>query len=461
MPIFPRRNADTSRPRPRRALRFSNADIDALEVRTLLSSAAVIGWSMVPQIADDPAHGNQPDLPNTAAYVNPPDGYGVRLDASQSIGIQPTSTFAWTVTDSQGHSTPLTGEDPTISLPQGSYTVQLSASGLIGTIAPLDATTIVEVKDVLIVSIGDSYASGEGDPVVPSPIDPQWAYSPDPAMNAENADAHRSTVAGPAQFALQLQQANPHEAVTFVSVADSGATVPAGVLGPMASIGDPSRQLPAQMTELRQIIGTRHIDVLTVSVGADDIGFSTLARDLISNTYTGSPSRPRILAYFRTRLRELPQHYAALAQAIQSFDPGQVLVTDYPDLTRNRRGRVAPFIGPAGLPLVSRRDALLTSQKIIPALDAAIASASRTYGWTPVPGITTDFLTHGYPSTTSWIRTLGESLLMQGDDDGTFHPNAAGHQDIARRLMGAYLGTTEQGNGQSRPASLVLRSKKS
>ncbi len=224
MTLSPRSHRVPSR--PRRRVRRVHAAVEVLEDRSLLSSAAVIQWSMVPQIAPDPLHGDEPDLPNTYAYVNPPDGYGVRLDASHSVGIQPSSTFSWTVSNASGFSTTVTGEDPTVNLQQGSYTVQLTATGLLGTSGPLVATTPIQVKDILIVSIGDSYASGEGNPVVPSVFDPEWAYSPDPTMNTENADAHRSTIAGPAQFALQLQEENPQEAVTFVSVADSARRSP-------------------------------------------------------------------------------------------------------------------------------------------------------------------------------------------------------------------------------------------
>jgi hypothetical protein len=438
--FFSRSNPVRRRCRPRRTFPLANAAVEVLEVRSLLSAAAVIQWSMTPQIAPDPSHGNEPDLPNTPAYVNPPGGYGVVLDASHSVGIQPTTNFAWTVTGSAGQATYASGEQGTISLAQGPYTVQLTATGLRGKKRPQFALVNIQVKDVLIVSIGDSYASGEGNPVVPSLTDPQWAYSPDPAMNAENANAHRSTIAGPAQFALKLQAANPHEAVTFVSVANSGASIPVGVLGPMPSIGDPNDQLQGEIPELEQIIGTRQIDVLNVTLGADDVGFSTIAEDLVENTLIDSPSLPSILSQFNDSLAALPQHFADLAQAIQSLNPGQVLVTGYPDITRDQDGNVAAIVGPDHVTLINQADAEVASQKIIPALNAAIAAAANTYDWTLVRGINADFLKHGYPSTTPWVVTLDQSVDREGNQDGIFHPNAAGQNDIAVHLLDTYLG---------------------
>jgi len=393
---------------------------------------------MVPQIARDPLHGNQPDLPNTFSYVNPPNGYPVLLDASHSVGIQPTTTFSWVVTNSVGHSTRLAGEDPSIDLFQGSYQVKLTATRLRNTKKPLSTTATVQVKDVLIVSIGDSIASGEGNPVVPGILFPEWAFSPNAAMNTENADAHRSTIAGPAQFALQLQQANPHEAVTFVSVANSGASIPVGVLGPMTSIGDSSVQLPAEIRELKRIIGTRHIDVLTVTVGADDVEFATLAEDLIENTKIGLPTLNSIQTQFNMDLAQLPSHYAALAQAIKGLSPGQVLMTGYPDLTRDQNGNVAALPLGLGVDLIDLADAQFASSQLVAPLNAAVTNAATKYKWTLVTQILTDFRTHGYPSTSRWIRTLGESLEMQGNQDGTFHPNAAGHLDFAKNFLAAY-----------------------
>ncbi len=105
---------------------------------------------MVPQIAVDPLHGNEPDLPNTPAYVNPPGGYGVVFDASHSVGIQPTTTFEWTVTDSAGQSTYTIGEEATISLAQSPYTVP----PVVGSCLPRCSISSV--------SPSDSHVGGEG-----------------------------------------------------------------------------------------------------------------------------------------------------------------------------------------------------------------------------------------------------------------------------------------------------------
>jgi hypothetical protein len=100
-------------------------DVELLEDRSLPSSTPIILWQMDPQIALDPAHYDERDLPNTPAYVNPPGGYGLTLNASYSSGVLPTSTFSWTITGSSGHVTHLTGEDPALSLRQGKYKVKL------------------------------------------------------------------------------------------------------------------------------------------------------------------------------------------------------------------------------------------------------------------------------------------------------------------------------------------------
>ena len=134
----------------------------------------------------------------------------------------------------------------------------------------------------------------------------------------------------------------------------------------------------------RSIIGSRHIDVLTVSVGADDIKFSTIAK-------RPDPEHPDLWPLPEPGLdpEGIQGQPEAIAESlrrarpeIQKLDPGQVLVTDYPDITRDQNGNVAAILGPLDYTLISKRDARFASTKIIPALDQAVAAAANRYKWT-------------------------------------------------------------------------------
>ena len=81
----------------------------------------------------------------------------------------------------------------------------------------------VTAADHLILSIGDSVASGEGNPDVPGTlVRPEtWLQRP----------CHRSMLSGHAQAALQVERGERSSAVSFVPLGCSGATVPDGLLG--------------------------------------------------------------------------------------------------------------------------------------------------------------------------------------------------------------------------------------
>ncbi|HEV7720793.1 MAG TPA: hypothetical protein VGO60_05895, partial [Iamia sp.] len=126
----------------------------------------------------------------------------------------------------------------------------------------------IEPKDLLVVSVGDSVASGEGNPDRLDPSDwlaPKW----------QNAQCHRTSLAGPAQAALRLERRDPHTSITFVHVACSGASITEGLLGAYDG-QDPSKgtRLAPQLDQVRDLVGTRPIDAVTVSVGANDAKFS-------------------------------------------------------------------------------------------------------------------------------------------------------------------------------------------
>jgi hypothetical protein len=116
------------------------------------------------------------------------------------------------------------------------------ASVSVGAEGEAGISTFIQVKDLLIVGMGDSFASGEGNPDVPVKFDsnrrarniyPKRAGA-DARSNARWMDelCHRSLYGHQLRTALQIAIENPKAAVTFMGYACSGAAVDEGILGP-------------------------------------------------------------------------------------------------------------------------------------------------------------------------------------------------------------------------------------
>ena len=121
----------------------------------------------------------------------------------------------------------------------------------------LIARQLIRVRDVFIVGMGDSFASGEGNPDVPVRFSDSrtadygqlgkivrlagyparvgsWSAIGDPAFLASGAKwldqaCHRSLYSHQLRAALQLALEDPHRAVTFAGVACSGAEITKGL----------------------------------------------------------------------------------------------------------------------------------------------------------------------------------------------------------------------------------------
>ena len=152
-------------------------------------------------------------------YINP-KAWKVDFDAC-ALGNLPASTFAWKV---DGLALP--NPNPTSCnfshefRTQGTYIVRLTRTSSDGTQTFFEAP--VTVKDLLVVSLGDSFASGQGNPEIPK----------DGATPAKWVDlpCARSSKAGPAKAALKIENDDPHTSVTFLSFACTGAEVLRGIL---------------------------------------------------------------------------------------------------------------------------------------------------------------------------------------------------------------------------------------
>jgi lysophospholipase L1-like esterase len=197
---------------------------------------------------------------------------------------------------------------------------------------PQRITTEILVRDLLVAGLGDSIASGEGNPDQPISLasdgfcfrrlldggrgdyfrpgragyhgdktcdmptrnDAEWTRHGALWMNAA---CHRSLYSYQLRTALTLAIENPHWAVTYLPLGCSGATIAGGLLGSQpaneitcraAGSGPCPSRVPGQIEQLRDLLARaqrdrpdRHLDLLLLSIGANDIGFSGLVANVI------------------------------------------------------------------------------------------------------------------------------------------------------------------------------------
>lgn len=419
----------------------------AVPTATPTGLAVEIRWSMPERFGPDADDDGLVDLPNTAAYVHnrvsgcdpcPEPRFIVRLEAVP--GSAPVRSYAWTISgDRRGDSLEYHRVDPLleVTLPEGDYRVEVRAA----TVIPWGAVSVrryatVTVSDLLVVAIGDSYASGEGNPEVRrfGPAAPErWGDGGDEAADRGHAEAHRSTVAWPARTALALEQADPHSSVTFVSVAASGDRIDNGILVP-------SRQgTNSQIDQVAALVGERPIDLLLVQEGGNSIGFSRVVRALVEadplfdpvcyhllveqaldsvrdgNWSRGTSVRFRLpfdwscvptMNGSGPQLPGLAGLEAAmnrLADGLSRFAIGRVVLVGYPDPTGadTDGARCREIVGDVTPPIrfheISRDEGRRGVEQVVRPLNAELAAAATAHGWLFVGGIAEAFASgHGY-----------------------------------------------------------------
>jgi lysophospholipase L1-like esterase len=248
------------------------------------------------------------------------------------VGAPPQTTCAWLFIEGDAQPRNYTGpcsEEVRIRLGYGrptSVTVDVSVPNG----PPQRTVADIAVRDLLIAGLGDSIAAGEGNPDRPVVLSDEGFcfrrfgtgseyYRPGRAGfkgdrscesgrgQSETADwsrlgarwlsqaCHRSLYGYQLRTALALAVENPHVAVTFLPLACTGATIETGVLGTQRArelncTPDKScpTTVPAQITQLQQYLTTarrgragRTLDMVLLTVGANDIDFSGLVANVI------------------------------------------------------------------------------------------------------------------------------------------------------------------------------------
>jgi len=282
----------------------------------------------------------------------------------------------------------------------------------------------VDVEDELVVVLGDSVASGEGNPQGKG----KWLDRP----------CHRSAAAGFEVAARRLGELDPHRSITFVSLACSGAEIGKGLLEGYGGVAPPSRgfEYPPQVERLRQLAAARAgrdgagggVDAVLLSVGANDLAFSGVVKDCATSPGDCSKSGEEPL---QRSLESLGKRYDRLGEELGKAAPGAgVFITEYFDPTHGSDG---DFCGKSVL-FTSRAESQWAYERLLRPLNDEIETAASPNGWQEIGGIAAAFERHGICARDHWVRGLGESLFSQGDWLGTLHPNEEGHRRIARRV---------------------------
>ena len=327
------------------------------------------------------------------------------------------------------------------------------------------AETRVQVKDLFIVGVGDSFGSGEGNPDVPVRLSRtrfidygkaegrpaeltgfparagDWKEIGDLAFVEANPKwldqaCHRSLYSHQVRAALQLAIEVPDRAVTFVSYACSGAEIINGLflrykghewvpnppdLSQISALAqaqcDATPAKDYDLPEAYHMGGkvpslqgglvlrkcdphqARAIDLMLVSIGGNDVGFSrlvanaVLADQSVLRRVGGWIGQVHGFVEANALLNELDDRYKALNRALHSIlhipwgEADRVLTVAYPALTLLEDKKSCPD-GRAGMTVVSdfalseskARDSMVAADR----LDHIMQAASRHHGWTYV-----------------------------------------------------------------------------
>jgi lysophospholipase L1-like esterase len=331
------------------------------------------------------------------AYLNP-DHHDIEMwIAGNGVPVPQNVTCQWRIGGKLVAEVPCTervsGKDIALPYPGGAE-IAVNAVG--------ESPIISEaaVKDVLIAGIGDSFASGEGNPNIPVQFSNTRRFRNfyplrernDGFGGAEWTDrlCHRSLYGQHIRAALQIAVENPQAAITFLDYSCSGASIDEGVLGPQSYVervseargsAEPSakpisgsardsqlyrvmrdlcRRKPVEQGGVPLCPGNdfrRPLDFVFLSIGGNDIGFSNIVawaslRDNVSSAIASFFGATVSATEFARRMRDvLPDAYGRLAQALERslplysspdgvFDPSRVILTAYPDLVTDESGNI-------------------------------------------------------------------------------------------------------------------------
>ncbi|MBN8981923.1 MAG: hypothetical protein J0I29_11705 [Rhizobiales bacterium] len=314
------------------------------------------------------------------SYLTPQDHpVTVRLAGEVPVG----ATCAWTVEDGEANPRTQTIDcnEPLNFRARYGRTTNVTVDVSSGADAPQRVATQIAVRDIFIAGLGDSIASGEGNPDRAVELSDDGfcfrSYLGGPAniyfrpgrakfkgaracdtsdgqslqnwqaAGAQwfNAACHRSLYSYQTRTAIALAVRNPQIAVTYLPLACTGATIAQGLFGSQSarecavtrSGFNCTGTVNAQIAELREALNAaasrqpgRTLDLIMLSIGANDINFSGLVADIIVDSGTERTLSQRsgvigtVDAARDILQRELPADFGKMRQALKPLVGGDL-----------------------------------------------------------------------------------------------------------------------------------------
>jgi hypothetical protein len=335
----------------------------------------------------------------TENYLSPRDyPVGVAISGPVPQG----ATCAWSFDDGNGPLRQMNAacdSEVRLRVPEGHTTVATVDIPL-GDGTAQRVVTEIAVRDLLIAGLGDSIAAGEGDPDRAVQLEGGFCFrrfgggeyyrpsragflgdhscengpgSPAAAQDWAQRGArwmspgcHRSLYSYQVRTALALAVEQPHVAVTFLPLACTGASIETGLFGSQSfddcpavvGIDTCSGRSPAQLDELKTIMEEVHkrqpqrmLDMILLTVGANDVSFSSV----VANVIVGAATERIILGRGggivspqdaeRALQQKLPGDFARLRAALKPFVGGnlaRVVFVSYANPAMQAPGKPCP-----------------------------------------------------------------------------------------------------------------------
>lgn len=481
------------------AISFSMALIPATTSQALPTLVAQGSWSMVPQSKDANKDGfidGDGGVPQSGAlslkpsstfvgagnFIAQPNerliggslswyledaGFPVTLNACKSKG----DTYTWAIQRGdklvqQTETTKLTKKTctTTVKLPEGlhSFTLTVRSGSKVKR-----QSMVANISNYLVVVMGDSYASGEGNPRNVNAWINNRSSSFNPYWDEERCN--RSVHGAPAQAALKLEQSSNKTSVTLLDVSCSGATVQKGILGTQF------RGTNSQIESVSELIGNREIDAVLLTVGGNDVGFGSILTScalqincpLAKATTAPLSSFATIQSGVQGLTAGLAASYSSINKCFTSStcqgaqgqslpglslsDSGKVFLNSYPDLMRSQTGSICSYLTITEADFAWAQGSIVNPSPLNPfvyqttrgvqvpldngagSLNGAISNTTQM-GWKPIMGTWTDTgsgpIGHGVcAGSESWFFGL---TGFSGFTSGSFHPNPIGQREMAK-----------------------------